>query len=97
MRRVFTTGMMVMVLAFGLWLVAENFNAKWVGVDESVVEKFAEQANRPARKPLIDIGEGDLPLFCFLVAGAAGGFVGGYYFRELFPPNSEAKAHAKSV
>ena len=97
MKRVFIAGMVVIVLAVGLWVVIEHSKAKWSGVDESVVEKFAEQANRPARKPLIDIGEGDLPLFCFLVAGAVGGFIAGYHFRELFPPNSRAKADAKSV
>lgn len=97
MKRVLIAGTAVVLLAFSLWFVVENFNAKWSGVDESVVEKFAEQANRPPRKPLIDIGEGDLPLFCFLVAGAAGGFVAGYYFRDLFPPKSKAKADAKSV
>jgi hypothetical protein len=53
----------------------------WSGVDESVVGKFAEAAGRHARAPLI---EGDLLLFCFLVAGIAGGFVLGYYFRTLF-------------
>lgn len=97
MKRVLVAGLVVVLLAFSLWLVVENFNAKWSGVDESVIEKFAEQANRPPRKPLIDIGEGDLPLFCFLVAGAAGGFIAGYYFRELFPPYSKAKADGKSV
>jgi ABC-type cobalt transport system substrate-binding protein len=97
MKKVLIAGIAVMALAFGLWSVVEHSNAKWSGVDESVVEKFAEEANRPARKPLIDIDKGDLPLLCFLVAGAAGGFVAGYYFRELFPPQSEASADAKSV
>ena len=58
---------------------------KWSGVDETVVEKYAEKAGRPARKPFINTDQGDLLLFVFLVAGAAGGFVGGYYYRELFP------------
>ena len=97
MKRFLIAGAVVVLLAFSLWFVVGNFKAKWSGVDESVVEKFAEQANRPPQKPLIDIGEGDLPLFCFLVAGAAGGFIAGYYFRELFPPKSKAKADAKSV
>jgi cobalt/nickel transport system permease protein len=58
--------------------------AKWSGVDETVVEKFAEAAGRPPVEPLINTDQGDLLLFVFLVAGAAGGFVGGYYFRKLF-------------
>ncbi len=58
---------------------------KWVGVDQAVVERFAEHANRPPRDPWISL-EGDLPLLMFLLAGVAGGFVAGYYFRTLFPP-----------
>ena len=92
MKRVLIAGIVVMTLALGLWVVVEHSKAKWSGVDESVVGKFAEEAHRPPRKPLIDIGEGDLPLFCFLIAGAAGGFVAGYYFRELFPPQQKAGA-----
>lgn len=57
---------------------------KWSGVDETVVEKFAEEAGRPSRDPYINVGEGDMLLFCFLIAGVIGGFVLGYYFRILF-------------
>ncbi|HEG44211.1 MAG TPA: hypothetical protein ENH94_09205, partial [Phycisphaerales bacterium] len=39
------------------------------GVDETVIEKFAEEAGREAKKPLIDMGEGDLLLMMFLAAG----------------------------
>jgi cobalt/nickel transport protein len=55
----------------------------WTGVDEAVVEKIAGEHGREARKPVIDPGNGDLLLFVFLIAGAAGGFVGGYYWRLL--------------
>jgi ABC-type cobalt transport system substrate-binding protein len=71
--------------------------AKWQGVDESVVEKFAEKAGRPARKPLINTDQGDLLLFVFLVAGAAGGFVAGYYFRELFPGKAKKEGVEKQA
>ncbi len=57
---------------------------KWAGIDETVVEKFAEEAGRPARDPYINVGQGDMLLFCFLIAGTIGGFVFGYYFRILF-------------
>ncbi|MGA2066406.1 MAG: hypothetical protein ABSG86_15635 [Thermoguttaceae bacterium] len=60
----------------------------WKGVDETVIEKFAEEAGRPPREPFINIEHGDLPLFLFLAAGAAGGFVAGYTFRGLFPPKN---------
>jgi hypothetical protein len=68
--------------------------ASWSGVDETVIEKFAEKAGRPARAPFINTDQGDLLLFVFLTAGAAAGFAAGYYFRLLFPPkrrNGEEK------
>ncbi len=60
--------------------------ASWSGVDETVIEKFAEQAGRTAREPFINTDQGDLLLFVFLIAGIAGGFIAGYNFRVLFPP-----------
>ena len=65
---------------------------KWGGVDESVVEKYAEEHGRAARDPYINTDQGDLLLFVFLLGGALGGFAGGYYWRELMerrPRNSE--------
>ena len=59
-------------------------DTQWSGVDETVVEKFAHEANRPARDPFINTDQGDILLFVFLLAGVAGGFVLGYYFREIF-------------
>jgi len=55
---------------------------KWPGVDDTVVGKYAEEHGRAARPCVIDL-EGDALLFAFLVAGAAGGFVMGYYYRDL--------------
>lgn len=55
----------------------------WEGVDEAVVEKIAKEHGREATAPLIDPGSGDLLLFGFLVAGAAGGFAAGYFWRQL--------------
>ncbi|MFH1860207.1 MAG: energy-coupling factor ABC transporter permease [bacterium] len=57
--------------------------SKWGGVDESVVEKYAEEHGRVARKPLINTDQGDLLLFVFLLAGTVGGFIGGYSWRVL--------------
>ena len=56
---------------------------KWRGIDEAVIEKFAEERGRAAGAPLLNI-EGDLLLFVFTLAGAAGGFVIGYYWHKLF-------------
>ena len=84
MKRMILCAGLVVVLAAGALLGLAR-GASWPGVDEAVVEKFAEAAGRPPRPPLLDLGEGDVQLFLFLVAGAVGGFVAGYYFRELFP------------
>ncbi len=56
---------------------------KWGGVDESVVEKYAEEHGRAPRDPFINTDQGDLLLFVFLLAGAVGGFIAGYYWKDL--------------
>ena len=86
---------MVLILALaGLLLTGPaslpGRSASWSGVDETVIEKFAEQAGRTAREPLINTDQGDLLLFVFLLAGIVGGFIGGYSFRALFPPGRSA-------
>lgn len=58
--------------------------ATWEGVDHSVIEKFAEEAGRSPRRPLINTARGDMLLFVFLIAGAAAGFIAGYHYRKLF-------------
>ncbi len=57
--------------------------AKWSGVDETVVEKYAEEHGRPGIDPLINTDQGDLLLFMFLIGGLLGGFAAGYYWRML--------------
>jgi hypothetical protein len=71
--------------------------ASWPGVDETVIEKFAEKAGRPAREPFINTDQGDLLLFVFLIAGIVGGFIGGYNFRVLFPPKRHSTEDKKYV
>ena len=56
---------------------------KWAGVDETVIEKYAVEAGRVPAELLINTGQGDLLLFVFALAGAAGGFVAGYCWRIL--------------
>ena len=82
-------GGLVIFLALGMYIGLRISDCKWAGVDESVIEKFATEANRPPQEPLINIERGDLPLLLFLLAGAAGGFTAGYYFRALFPPKEK--------
>ena len=85
MKKLWTWGLaLALVAGITFWIV--RVTPEWEGVDETVVGKYAKEAGHPARKALIDTDRGDLLLFFFLIAGTAGGFVGGYYFRELFPP-----------
>ncbi len=65
---------------------------KWPGVDESVVEKFAKEHGREAREPLINTDQGDILLFVFLIAGAAGGFAAGYCWKTLTTDKERGRA-----
>ncbi|MEN8264413.1 MAG: cobalt ABC transporter permease [Nitrospirota bacterium] len=78
-------------LLFALCSAAEA--ADWSGVDESVVEKYAEEHGRASVDPLINTDQGDLLLFMFLLGGAVGGFFGGYYWRMLM----EGRSHSVST
>ena len=66
---------------------------KWPGVDESVVEKFAKEHGREAREPFINTDQGDLLLFVFLLAGTAGGFIAGYYWKELMTNRKQQRTN----
>lgn len=85
----------VMAVGLGVFAGAAYASEPWEGVDDTVVGKFAREAGHPPSKALIDTDRGDLLLFCFLVSGAAGGFIAGYTFRGLFPP--KVKAATRSV
>jgi ABC-type cobalt transport system substrate-binding protein len=74
---------MLLLTAYCLLPAAISADEKWQGVDESVVEKYAGEHGREASEPLINTDQGDLLLFVFLLAGAVGGFIGGYYWRTL--------------
>lgn len=85
-RSAITVVLILTIIAAAIAFAWAAEQEKWPGVDEAVVKKFAKEAGREAREPFI---EGDMLLFAFLVAGAAGGFIGGYFFRGLFPPRKE--------
>jgi len=63
----------------------------WTGVDEAVVEKVAKEHGREAKPPLVNTDQGDLLLFVFLAGGAVGGFVAGYFWRQLIGEKKGAK------
>ena len=73
----------ILMLMIGCSSAPVSAAEKWPGVDESVVEKYAQEHGREAHTPLINTDQGDLLLFVFLVAGAVGGFAAGYYWRVL--------------
>ena len=71
------------LLLGGLGSASLYAGEKWPGVDEAVVNRIAREHGRGERPSLIPAAEGDLQLFMFLMAGTAGGFVAGYYWRVL--------------
>ena len=75
--------MLLLLTAFCILPSAAAAIEKWSGVDGSVIEKVAKEHGREAREPFINTDRGDLLLFVFLLAGAVGGFIGGYYWRAL--------------
>ena len=82
--KVQSLGIVLLVLtALSMLPSAAAAGKKWQGVDESVIEKVAKEHGREVRQPWINTDQGDLLLFVFLLAGAAGGFIAGYYWRAL--------------
>jgi ABC-type cobalt transport system substrate-binding protein len=73
----------LILLSFSLQRLVFSSEGRWPGVDESVIEKYAKEHGREPKQPLINTDQGDLLLFVFFLAGAAGGFVAGYYWRTL--------------
>lgn len=74
---------LIVSFAFGNLSITFAEEEKWTGVDESVVQKIAKEHGREAHKPLINTDQGDLLLFVFLLAGASGGFLAGYSWKNL--------------
>jgi ABC-type cobalt transport system substrate-binding protein len=82
-KYLFPFTLFLLLTAYCLLLTDVYAAEKWPGVDESVIEKVAQEHGREAKTPLINTDQGDLLLFLFLLAGAVGGFIGGYYWRLL--------------
>ncbi len=97
MKRVVIITGLLFALALTAVVSLADTDSKWPGVDDAVVKKFAEDAGRPAREPYLNFGEGDIQLFLFLVAGAVGGFVAGYFYRDLFAPRPSRVKNPSNV
>ncbi len=75
--------LLLLLTAFCILPSVTPAGEKWSGVDESVIEKIAKEHGREAKESFLNTDQGDLLLFVFLLAGAVGGFIGGYYWRGL--------------
>lgn len=67
------------VLALGglVWAIAVT-TGSWVGIDEGVMERVAEERGRAARTPFINTDVGDLLLYVFFAGAVAAGAVIGW-------------------
>jgi hypothetical protein len=75
------------LLALGAWLFSIKglrVSGEWLGVDDSVVMRFAKAAGRPEGEGPLDWVHGDLLLFAFLCAGLLAGFMLGFFGRAIF-------------
>ncbi len=71
--------------------------SSWKGVDETVIEKVANEHGRGSKPLFIDLeDQGDLPLFLFLIAGVVGGFGAGYAWRMLVAEKAAASQTEKA-
>ncbi len=71
--------------------VASKKEGKWIGIDVSIVGKYAEKYGHPPRVPYINTDQGDLLLFVFTFFGLVGGIIIGYNFRKLFVEGKDKK------
>ena len=71
--------------------VASEEEGKWIGIDVSIVGKYAEKYGHPPRDPYINTDQGDLLLFVFTFFGLVGGIIIGYNFRKLFVEGKDNK------
>lgn len=75
--------LLILLVTLNSSLLTAASAATWGGVDESIVEKYAEEHGRAPREPFINTDQGDLLLFMFLLGGIISGFAAGYYWRTL--------------
>lgn len=57
---------------------------KYQGTDDLIDKTMQKAAGVKAKKPFIDLSQGNLGLFVFAVGGFAAGTVTGYYWHKIF-------------
>ncbi|MDP2932401.1 MAG: cobalt transporter [Chloroflexota bacterium] len=87
---------LIIVAAVAGWIFlaedAPRGDEAWGGVDVNVIQKYAADAGRVARTPIINTDQGDLLLFVFTISGAVGGFVVSYCWRKLIGEKDTVKS-----
>jgi hypothetical protein len=86
---------MILLLLAVFTMIATVAQAKWSGIDQTIVEKYAKDYGREARDPYINTNQGDLLLFVFLIGGVVGGFIAGYSYRMLVTTPVKTKAEVE--
>lgn len=74
----------VALIILAVWTVPALGAGKYLGTDDLIDKTMQKEAGIKARKPLINLSQGNLGLFVFAVGGFAAGTVTGYYWRKIF-------------
>lgn len=72
------------LIILAAWAVPALGAGKYQGTDDLIDKTMQKAAGVKARKPLIDLSQGNLGLFVFAVGGFAAGAVTGYNWRRIF-------------
>lgn len=68
---------------------------KWKALDETVIEKIAQERGKEPRA-LFEL-EGDLELFLFTLIAGISGFVVGYFWRKLLDERENSYREEKTL
>lgn len=76
---------LVLVTAIVLFIPSAALaDQKWQGTDDLLDSKMKQITGVAAKKPLVDVNQGNLGLFLFAAGGFTAGTVFGYQWRRLF-------------
>jgi len=86
---------LAVLLPIVLIVLAGIFSSPWEGIDVAVVGIKAQELGGQVWQPFINL-EGDALLFAFAIAGVFGGFVLGYFWRDLFGSKAVPRQSSKA-